>query len=193
MCGWGLDCFFLRISWTRPAFGGIHTGGARQRSLTVPDWNIAVGVFDIRPIVFCFGTPFPRLVQPPGSRFVMGVVRLRAGNPQWSSPQHSHFEALGLHLNESKLAFPYKDDYASCEYWEVSSPPWIPLSLIMSYPVIRLVRVLRLTARCRRGLCVRCGYNLAGNISGVCPECGTASKKEMENNDEVGNARTSEG
>lgn len=22
------------------------------------------------------------------------------------------------------------------------------------------------------GLCLRCGYNLAGNVSGVCPECG---------------------
>ena len=27
--------------------------------------------------------------------------------------------------------------------------------------------------RARRGLCVRCGYDLTGNISGVCPECGT--------------------
>ncbi len=26
--------------------------------------------------------------------------------------------------------------------------------------------------RRRRGLCVGCGYNLTGNVSGVCPECG---------------------
>lgn len=26
--------------------------------------------------------------------------------------------------------------------------------------------------RVREGLCVRCGYNLTGNVSGVCPECG---------------------
>ena len=25
-----------------------------------------------------------------------------------------------------------------------------------------------------RGLCGRCGYDLTGNVSGVCPECGTA-------------------
>jgi hypothetical protein len=25
-----------------------------------------------------------------------------------------------------------------------------------------------------RGMCVKCGYNLTGNVSGVCPECGTA-------------------
>lgn len=27
--------------------------------------------------------------------------------------------------------------------------------------------------RWRAGLCANCGYDLAGNISGVCPECGT--------------------
>ena len=28
--------------------------------------------------------------------------------------------------------------------------------------------------RIRTGHCVHCGYNLTGNVSGVCPECGTA-------------------
>jgi hypothetical protein len=27
-----------------------------------------------------------------------------------------------------------------------------------------------------RGLCVRCGYDLTGNVSGVCPECGTTRR-----------------
>lgn len=27
--------------------------------------------------------------------------------------------------------------------------------------------------RRERGLCFRCGYDLTGNVSGVCPECGT--------------------
>jgi hypothetical protein len=30
-------------------------------------------------------------------------------------------------------------------------------------------------ARRAKGLRVRCGYDLAGNVSGVCPECGGAS------------------
>ena len=38
--------------------------------------------------------------------------------------------------------------------------------------------------RLERGLCLRCGYNLAGNTSGVCPECGAlipaASKLAIE-------------
>ena len=26
-----------------------------------------------------------------------------------------------------------------------------------------------------KGLCERCGYDLTGNVSGVCPECGTTA------------------
>jgi hypothetical protein len=32
--------------------------------------------------------------------------------------------------------------------------------------------------RIAAGRCVACGYNLTGNISGVCPECGTAVAKD---------------
>lgn len=28
----------------------------------------------------------------------------------------------------------------------------------------------------RTGFCARCGYDLTGNVSGVCPECGTPTK-----------------
>jgi hypothetical protein len=37
----------------------------------------------------------------------------------------------------------------------------------------RLANRLRSRRRSRRGLCARCGYNLTGNASGVCPECGS--------------------
>lgn len=36
----------------------------------------------------------------------------------------------------------------------------------------RLRRNIRQSSRLRRGLCLSCGYNLAGNSTGVCPECG---------------------
>jgi len=36
--------------------------------------------------------------------------------------------------------------------------------------------------RNKRGLCVHCGYNLTGNVSGMCPECG---RKTGPNNAEV--------
>jgi hypothetical protein len=34
--------------------------------------------------------------------------------------------------------------------------------------------------RLRRGLCVNCGYDLTGNLSGTCPECGTAVPRKRE-------------
>jgi hypothetical protein len=33
---------------------------------------------------------------------------------------------------------------------------------------------VRTEGRKAKGLCVRCGYDLTGNVSGVCPECGNA-------------------
>jgi hypothetical protein len=30
----------------------------------------------------------------------------------------------------------------------------------------------------RAGVCLECGYNLTGNVSGICPECGTAIAEE---------------
>ena len=40
---------------------------------------------------------------------------------------------------------------------------------------IALVVVMLLPRRYREsGHCTRCGYNLTGNVSGVCPECGLA-------------------
>jgi hypothetical protein len=39
------------------------------------------------------------------------------------------------------------------------------------YVVIPIVK--RLRAKRRHGLCKRCGYDLTGNVSGVCPECGS--------------------
>ena len=51
-----------------------------------------------------------------------------------------------------------------------------PLFLVFIFafcPVVVLIRgPLRRHRRRRKGLCLKCGYNLTGNESGVCPECG---------------------
>ena len=54
-------------------------------------------------------------------------------------------------------------------------PLWVPFVLFAAYPTIAFIRgPLRRWRRRRKGLCIRCGYNLEGNVSGVCPECGEA-------------------
>lgn len=62
--------------------------------------------------------------------------------------------------------------YVATILWQ--TPTWPLLLLLGFYPALVLVlaRKRRRDHRRRRGLCVRCSYNLTGNTSGVCPECG---------------------
>ncbi len=48
---------------------------------------------------------------------------------------------------------------------------WVPLYAVL---MVRAVLAARRTYRREHGLCVNCGYDLTGNVSGRCPECGTA-------------------
>ncbi len=52
-------------------------------------------------------------------------------------------------------------------------PFWLPLALFGSYPIVALIRgPLRRYHRRQRGLCLKCGFDLIGNIIGTCPKCG---------------------
>ena len=52
-------------------------------------------------------------------------------------------------------------------------PLWIPIVLMSTYPVLAFIRgPVRRWRRRKKGLCIKCGYNLTGNVSGMCPECG---------------------
>ncbi|MBI4578634.1 MAG: hypothetical protein HY718_02975 [Planctomycetes bacterium] len=51
---------------------------------------------------------------------------------------------------------------------------WGPFVVFMVYPGVAFRAWLIRRRRPSRGLCLHCGYNLAGNTSGVCPECGAA-------------------
>lgn len=55
----------------------------------------------------------------------------------------------------------------------VQFPFWFAFAVLATYPTIAFIRgPLRRYRRRRKGLCVGCGYDLTGNVSGVCPECG---------------------
>ncbi len=49
----------------------------------------------------------------------------------------------------------------------------LPFAVFASFPVLVLIRnAFRNHKRRKMGLCLACGYDLTGNVSGACPECG---------------------
>jgi hypothetical protein len=55
-------------------------------------------------------------------------------------------------------------------HWQLFLPLWLPF-LILLVPTLLLWR--RDRRKPRPGFCRRCDYDLTGNTSGRCPECGT--------------------
>ena len=59
-------------------------------------------------------------------------------------------------------------------YYRLSVPTLSAVALLATYPTIAFIRgPLRRWRRRKRGECLNCGYNLTGNVTGVCSECGT--------------------
>jgi hypothetical protein len=57
--------------------------------------------------------------------------------------------------------------------WDiVVVPQWFIAALFAIAPSIWLIRRLRATSHPPPGLCKSCNYDLTGNTSGTCPECG---------------------
>lgn len=55
---------------------------------------------------------------------------------------------------------------------EVTIPIWIPTLIVLTSSVI----VRQITVSPRAGVCRRCSYDLTGNVSGRCPECGCVTE-----------------
>ncbi len=54
-------------------------------------------------------------------------------------------------------------------------PLWAPTLLFAALPLCVFVGGAIRRCRARDGeRCMSCDYNLTGNVSGICPECGTA-------------------
>ena len=55
--------------------------------------------------------------------------------------------------------------------YTITIPLWAPLAGFLLYPIIGFCRG-HFRRETGAPLCPSCGYNLTGNVSGRCPECG---------------------
>ena len=65
-------------------------------------------------------------------------------------------------------------------FWATGAAPFLfilmGVAFLIALPILLahlIAPVWKKSDRRRRGLCPKCGYNLAANLSGTCPECGT--------------------
>ena len=82
---------------------------------------------------------------------------------------------MGFGLVRGRMYSQPSNAYSNTWY-AVFCPSWFIVVLLGTYPAFTFARGLirrRRRRRDRRGLCLKCGYDLTGNVSGVCPECGT--------------------
>lgn len=55
------------------------------------------------------------------------------------------------------------------------APLWALITVLGVYPTVAFIRgPVRRWRRRKKGACLKCAYDLTGNVTGVCPECGTA-------------------
>jgi hypothetical protein len=93
------------------------------------------------------------------------------GDP--NQPDVSHTGSMGFGVKRGRM-YSEPKVYSRTMY-AAFCPTWFLILCLGAYPLICLVRGIpgwRRNRRRRHGHCLKCGYNLTGNTSGVCPECG---------------------
>lgn len=106
------------------------------------------------------------------TQFPFGVPSLKSLGPVdlWTGARLPMFRGFDEETGQLTIG-------TSRTYW-LQCPIWLLPALFAPFPTFALIRgPVRRWRRRRRGLCVGCGYNLTGNVSGVCPECGTKIEK----------------
>jgi hypothetical protein len=82
---------------------------------------------------------------------------------------------LGLYL-------PKADGLDHWGFLSIALPFWLPAAIIGLATAFLLYRDRR---RIRPGCCRSCGYDLTGNVSGICPECGTAVAEDQKRQEKM--------
>ncbi len=92
-------------------------------------------------------------------------------------------DSIGRPLTPEEAERFWRDRFSSVHF---VAPLWAAIPATAFLPLLVFVRgPLRRKRRRRRGLCVGCGYDLRGNVSGVCSECGRETTKTPRHKEEL--------
>lgn len=103
------------------------------------------------------------------------------------APQDPQFEGVlfdrfGFWLGHARRGEATESGAIKEDDFNVAIPLWFIASiLILTGAIPFAIQLRRRLIRLGVGFCQKCGYDLSGNMSGVCPECGTAIPGKAEN------------
>ena len=112
--------------------------------------------------------------EPPG--------KLKGSNGNWGGYEKWTFAewrcALGIvlpRINRFQYSGSYYPHRLPVNQVTVVVPVWVPLAVTLAWLTLLIMRFRR---RRMVGCCRNCLYDLKGNQSGICPECGTPASTE---------------
>ena len=113
-------------------------------------------------------------IDPGAHYYVYFEHGMLVGNPnvgvssRGTMPWYGYFEVYKSSVYEPWALFP--EFYPEIGFKVPAHLVALVIVPILVYPFMS--PFLRRQYRRRKGLCLTCGYNLTGNVSGTCPECG---------------------
>ena len=133
------------------------------------------GAVQVRIAVFALGNSGGLTHQTLNPADFLGVL-LQDVPMEFASVFGQHHWAIKLNYNEGQFSGIHGSLAPDFKYWLLVVPYWVVLA---PAAIISLRVVLRKRHFIKVG-CGNCSYNLTGNVSGVCPECGTAVPAKAE-------------
>jgi hypothetical protein len=127
-----------------------------------PNWTCRIELGKVVFITFYERYEPPRVASQPlyGQGGYRGWGRIRFYPPSEQTVEQSVSPSRSRHIIPGRIT-------------QFMFPWWLPMVIFGIVPLVALSRWL-LRRRIPEGHCQGCGYNLTGNVSGVCPECGGA-------------------